>query len=77
MLKAYIPAFMLNILLDYRLNYKKNMDRKDLLNSIRMSAAAFALINCMDCKKTNISSSSYTIGLYNTQLTGTTLKIYS
>jgi len=34
------------------------MDRKDFLNSIGMSAAAFALINCIGCKKTNESSSS-------------------
>ncbi len=27
------------------------MDRKDFLNSIGMSAAAFALINCIGCKK--------------------------
>lgn len=34
------------------------MDRKDFLNSIGMSAAAFALINCIGCKKTDGSSSS-------------------
>lgn len=39
------------------------MDRKDLLNNIRMSAAALALMNCINCKKANINSSSYTIGL--------------
>lgn len=29
------------------------MDRKDFLNGIGMSAAAFALINCIGCKKTD------------------------
>ncbi|MFC3560604.1 QcrA and Rieske domain-containing protein [Pedobacter jamesrossensis] len=38
------------------------MDRKDFLNSMGMSAAAFALLNCMGCKKTDIGSSPDTIG---------------
>ncbi|WP_316809354.1 Rieske (2Fe-2S) protein [Pedobacter agri] len=38
------------------------MDRKDFLNSIGMSAAAFALINCMGCKKTDGSSAIDTTG---------------
>lgn len=38
------------------------MDRKDFLNSIGMSTAAFALINCIGCKKTEGSSSSDTTG---------------
>lgn len=38
------------------------MDRKDFLNSIGMSAAAFALINCIGCKKTEDSSSTDTTG---------------
>jgi len=38
------------------------MDRKDFLNSIGMSAAAFALINCLGCKKTDGNSSSDTSG---------------
>ncbi|WP_227256355.1 Rieske 2Fe-2S domain-containing protein [Pedobacter sp. MR2016-19] len=36
------------------------MDRKDFLNSIGMSAAAFALISCIGCKKTDGSSSTDT-----------------
>ncbi|WP_231489811.1 ubiquinol-cytochrome c reductase iron-sulfur subunit [Pedobacter sp. Leaf170] len=38
------------------------MDRKDFLNSIGMSAAAFALINCVGCKKSDTSSSTGTTG---------------
>jgi len=38
------------------------MDRKVFLNSIGMSAAAFALITCLGCKKTDGSSSSDTSG---------------
>ena len=38
------------------------MDRKDFLNSIGMSAAAFALLNCIGCKKTDGSSSTDTTG---------------
>ncbi|RLJ80268.1 QcrA and Rieske domain-containing protein [Pedobacter alluvionis] len=38
------------------------MDRKYFLNSIGMSAAAFALINCVGCKKTDGSSSTDTTG---------------
>ncbi|GGI25368.1 QcrA and Rieske domain-containing protein [Pedobacter mendelii] len=34
------------------------MDRKDFLNSIGMSAAAFAILNCVGCKKDSNSSSS-------------------
>jgi cytochrome b6-f complex iron-sulfur subunit len=34
------------------------MERKDFLNSIGMSAAAFALINCTGCKKTDGSISA-------------------
>ncbi|MBB6238993.1 cytochrome b6-f complex iron-sulfur subunit [Pedobacter sp. AK013] len=38
------------------------MDRKDFLNSIGMSAAAFALINCIGCKKNDGSNSADTTG---------------
>ncbi|WP_316847686.1 ubiquinol-cytochrome c reductase iron-sulfur subunit [Pedobacter psychrodurus] len=38
------------------------MDRKVFLNSIGMNAAAFALITCLGCKKTDGSSSSDTSG---------------
>ena len=38
------------------------MDRKDFLNSIGMSAAAFALINCVGCKKSVSGSSADTTG---------------
>lgn len=38
------------------------MGRKDFLNSIGMSAAAFAVINCMGCKKTDNSNSADTAG---------------
>jgi cytochrome b6-f complex iron-sulfur subunit len=38
------------------------MDRKDFLNSIGISAATFALINCIGCKKNDGSSSSDTTG---------------
>ncbi|MET4080292.1 cytochrome b6-f complex iron-sulfur subunit [Pedobacter sp. UYP30] len=38
------------------------MDRKDFLNSMGMSAAAFALLNCVGCKKTDGSSSAGTTG---------------
>lgn len=38
------------------------MYRKDFLNSIGMSATAFALINCIGCKKSDDNSSSYTTG---------------
>ncbi len=38
------------------------MDRKDFLDSIGMSAAAFALFNCVACKKIDGSSSSDTTG---------------
>lgn len=34
------------------------MDRKDFLNSVGMSAAAFALLSCIGCKKTDGPSSS-------------------
>lgn len=36
------------------------MDRKDFLNSIGMSAAAFALINCIGCKKNEVDVSNTT-----------------
>ena len=38
------------------------MDRKDFLNSIGMSAAAFALMGCAGCKKTDGSSTADTTG---------------
>lgn len=38
------------------------MDRKDFLNSIGITAATFALINCIGCKKNGGSSSSDTTG---------------
>ncbi|MBC7418533.1 MAG: Rieske 2Fe-2S domain-containing protein [Pedobacter sp.] len=38
------------------------MDRKDFLNSIGMSAAAFALINCIGCQKTTGLSAEGTTG---------------
>lgn len=36
------------------------MDRKEFLNSMGMSAAAFALINCIGCKKDNQVSADTT-----------------
>lgn len=45
------------------------MDRKDFLNHIGMSAAAFALINCIGCKKTDESSTSDTVGPSNVNFT--------
>lgn len=66
------------------------MDRKDFINSIGMSAAAFALINCVGCKKNNSGSSdtagstgidfgpaSRSLTTYHTQLTGTSIRVYS
>lgn len=38
------------------------MDRKHFLNSIGMSAAAFAIINCVGCKKSDGSNSADTSG---------------
>lgn len=38
------------------------MDRKDFLNSIGMSAAAFALLNCMGCKKDSSADTTDTTG---------------
>ncbi|SDD51630.1 ubiquinol-cytochrome c reductase iron-sulfur subunit [Pedobacter soli] len=38
------------------------MDRKEFLNSMGMSAAAFALINCMGCKKSDGSNDADTTG---------------
>ncbi|PWS28843.1 (2Fe-2S)-binding protein [Pedobacter yonginense] len=38
------------------------MDRKDFLKSIGMSAAAFALINCIGCKKTESTNTTDTTG---------------
>ncbi|MFD2287574.1 hypothetical protein GJU39_08380 [Pedobacter petrophilus] len=60
--KSYPPIQCQDILLHCSFNYKKNMDRKDFLNSIGMSAAAFALLNCIGCKKTDGSSSTDTTG---------------
>ncbi len=38
------------------------MDRKDFFNSIGMSAAAFALLSCVGCKKSDGSGSADTTG---------------
>ncbi|WGQ10554.1 hypothetical protein QG516_02655 [Pedobacter gandavensis] len=62
------------------------MDRKDFLASIGLSAATFALINCAGCAKSSNAPSGDTSGpkgihgaltTYHTQLTGTSLRIYS
>lgn len=44
------------------------MDRKDFLNSIGMSAAAFAVINCIGCKKSDTGSAD-TTGATNVNFT--------
>lgn len=38
------------------------MDRKEFLNSIGMSAATFALINCIGCKKSDSPANTETAG---------------
>ncbi|MCX2574635.1 QcrA and Rieske domain-containing protein [Pedobacter sandarakinus] len=45
------------------------MDRKDFLNSIGISAAAFALLNCIGCKKNEPGSTADTAGPTNVSFT--------